>query len=216
MFSIRKLYVFLGNHNCKIVCIRCLSSYTSQNVLIVHKQKCIQQEKTGIRTSIESHLYWKNHFHKNPLYFRLHADFEADNEIDNSSIGNKTTNIYQQNPVCNSYYIVSESDIVLKSGFYELPVGYDKVDWFVDEIIKLENKMAFYLKNTNKEIIVSEKAEGHFRSNNICRFCEKEFFSDKVIENCHFTGKCRRPEHNKCNFIVTQKQSTYTICISYF
>ena len=34
----------------------------------------------------------KKHFHKNPLYFRIYADFEADNEKDNSSIGNKTSN----------------------------------------------------------------------------------------------------------------------------
>ena len=35
------------------------------------------------------------HFHKNPLYFRIIADFEADNEIDGSNIGNKTTNFYK-------------------------------------------------------------------------------------------------------------------------
>ena len=35
----------------------------------------------------------KKHFHKNPFYFRIYADFEADNEKDNSSAGNKTTNI---------------------------------------------------------------------------------------------------------------------------
>ena len=32
----------------------------------------------------------------NPLYFRIYADYEADNEIDVSSIGNRTTNIYKQ------------------------------------------------------------------------------------------------------------------------
>ena len=47
------------------------------------------------------HLYWQKHFHKNQLYFRIIADFEADNEIDGSSLGNKTTNIYKQNPVLN-------------------------------------------------------------------------------------------------------------------
>ena len=29
-------------------------------------------------------------------------------------MGNKTTNIYKQNPVCNGYYIVSELNDVLK------------------------------------------------------------------------------------------------------
>ena len=55
----------------------------------------------------------KKHFHENPLYFRIYADFEAPNEKDNSNIGNKTTNIY--NPVLNGYHIVSELEDILKS-----------------------------------------------------------------------------------------------------
>ena len=80
-----------------------------------------KNDKTTIRTSPESHLHWKNHFHKNPLYFRIYADFEADNEIDNFCVGNKTTNICKQNPILNGYYIVSELEIVLKSGYYKSP-----------------------------------------------------------------------------------------------
>ena len=72
---------------------------------------------TTIRTSPESHLHWKGHFHKNPIYFRTYADFEADNEKDISSVGNKTTNFYKQNPVLNGYEIVSQLEVVSKSGF---------------------------------------------------------------------------------------------------
>ena len=54
-----------------------------------------------MRTSSESHLYWKKLFHKNPLYFTIIADFEADIEVDGSSVDNKTTNIYKQNPMLN-------------------------------------------------------------------------------------------------------------------
>ena len=67
-------------------------------------------------------------------------------------MGNKTTNIYKQNPVCNGYYIVSGLNNVLKSGYYHSPLGYENVDWFVNEMIKLENKMNFYFKNTKKDI----------------------------------------------------------------
>ena len=38
----------------------------------------------------------KQFFHKNPFYFRIIADFEADNEVDGSSVGNETTNICKQ------------------------------------------------------------------------------------------------------------------------
>ena len=156
---IKKLNVFLGDHHKNFICRRCLNSYTSENLLRIHKPKCKNNDITTIRTSTESHLHWKNHFHKNSLYFRIYGDFEADNEKDNSIVGNKTTNIYKQNPVLNGYRIVSELDDVLQSGYYKSSLGYDNVDWFVDEVIKLENKMAFYFKNTKKDIIMKQKDE---------------------------------------------------------
>ena len=82
----------------------------------------------------------KKHFHKNPLYFRIYADFEADNARDNSSIGNKTTNAYKQNPVINDYHIVSELEDILKSEYHKSPLGYNNVDWFVNEVIKIRKE----------------------------------------------------------------------------
>ena len=98
---------------------------------------------------------------------------------------------------------------VLKSGCYKSPLGYDNVDWFVNEVITLENKMAFYFKNTNKDIIMTEEDKEDYRINNICRFCEKNFESDKVRDHCHLTGKYRGPAHSKCNINVTQDQSSF-------
>ena len=43
----------------------------------------------------------------------IYADFEADKEINKSSICNATTNIYKQNPVFNGYHIISELDDIL-------------------------------------------------------------------------------------------------------
>ena len=60
-------------------------------MLMLHKPKCESYEITTIRTSSESHLHWKDHFHKNPIYFRIIAHFEADNEIDTSGIGKKNS-----------------------------------------------------------------------------------------------------------------------------
>ena len=206
---IKKLHVFLGDDNKSFTCRRCLNSYTCQNALINHKEKCGDDNICTIRTSNESHIYWKKHFHKNPLYFRIIADFEADNEIDGSNIGNKTTNIYKQNPVLNGYHIISELNDILKSGYYESPLNYDNVEWFVKEVIKLENKMAFYFKETKKEIIMTKEDEEDYKNNNICRFCEKNIESDKVRDHCHLTGRYRGPSHNICNINVKQKDSNF-------
>ena len=79
----------------------------------------------------------------------------------------------------------------------------------MDEVIELDNKKPVYFKNTKKEIIMTEKDEEDYRSNNICRFCEKKIESDKVRDHCHLTGKYRGPAYNKCNFKVTQKQINF-------
>ena len=57
----------------------------------------------------------------------------------------------------NGYHIPSDLDDILNSGYYEPRLGYDNVDWFVDEVIKLETRMNFYFKNTKKDIIMTEQ-----------------------------------------------------------
>ena len=82
----------------------------------------------------------------------------------------------------------SELNDLLKSTYYKSPLGYNNVDWFVDEVLKLENKMNFYFKNTNKHINMTEKDEEDYRNINICRFCEKQILFDKIRDHCHLTG----------------------------
>ena len=61
-------------------------------------------------------------------------------------------------------------DDFLQSGFYKSPLGRNNVNWFANENIKLENKMALYFKNTNKDIVMTEEDEEDFKYNDICRF----------------------------------------------
>ena len=109
----------------------------------------------------------------------------------------------------NGYHIESELEDVLKNDYYKSPLGYNNVNWFINEVIKLENIMAFYFKNTKKDIIMTQEDEEDYRNNNICRFCEKRIESDKVRYHCRLTGKYRGPAHSKCNVNVTQEQSNF-------
>ena len=84
-------------------------------MLMLNTQKSGDDNITTIRISTESHIYWKYLYQKDPLYFRVYADFEAENEIDKSSIGSKTTNIYKQNPVHDGYHKISELEDDLNS-----------------------------------------------------------------------------------------------------
>ena len=63
MLSLKKLDVFLEDHNKKVLCWRCLNSYTSENMLRLHKQKCGEGKLTNPKFStIESHICWKKSF----------------------------------------------------------------------------------------------------------------------------------------------------------
>ena len=62
---------------------------------------------------------------------------------------------------------------VLKSGYYKSPLGYENIDWFVDEVIKSENKMAFFLKNTNKDIIMTEEEQDDYKKMMCSNFLRK-------------------------------------------
>ena len=170
---IKKLNVSLGDHNKKFICRRCLNSYTSENIILLQKPKCENNNLTTIRTSLESHLHWRKHFQKFPSYFRIETDFEADNEKDHSILGNKTTNIYLKNPVLKGYHVVSGVEDVLRSDYCTSPLRYDNVVWFVKENNKMKIKITFYFKDTKKDIIMTEEDEEDYRNNNICRFFEK-------------------------------------------
>ena len=69
--------------------------------------------------------------------------------------------------------------------------------------------MAFYFKNTKKDIIMTEDEEEDYRNFNICRFCEKEILSHKNRDRCHLTGRYRGPAHNACKINVKQKGSNF-------
>ena len=98
-------------------------------------------------------------------------------------------------------------DDILQSGYYESHLGYNNVNWFVNEAVKLEIKKAFYFKNTKKDIIMTQEDKEDFENEKICRFCEKNIESDKVRDHCHLTGKYSGPAHNICNINDSQLQS---------
>ena len=53
----KKLDVFLGDHNKKFICRQCLSSYTSENMLMKHKQKSGDHKLTIIKIFIGTNIF---------------------------------------------------------------------------------------------------------------------------------------------------------------
>ena len=72
---IRKLNLFLGHHRKSFLFRRCLNLYKSEEILTLHEPKRERYNIITIRISSESHFHCKNHFHKNPLSFKIIANF---------------------------------------------------------------------------------------------------------------------------------------------
>ena len=78
-------------------------------------------------------------------------------------MGSHKTNIYEQNPVCNGYYDVSDLPEVLASEC-KCNFGPGNIDWFVDEFI--------HFKDTNIEINMNEENGNNFSNAMECWLCE--------------------------------------------
>ena len=67
-------------------------------------------------------------------------------------MGNKTTEIYGQSPACIGYYLVSKLNDIRQSVSYKSARGDDNVGWFVDELLKTENKRFSNLKTIRRTL----------------------------------------------------------------
>ena len=54
--------------------------------------------------------------------------------------------MYKQNPILYGYGVEAKIEDVLTSGYYKSPLGSNNVDCFVEEVIKSEKKMAFFIQ----------------------------------------------------------------------
>ena len=76
-------------------------------------------------------------------FIRIHHNLEFMHilklimKFDKPCIVKKTTNSYNHNPVNKTYFIVSELIDVLQSWQHCSIPGYENIDWFVDEVMKL-------------------------------------------------------------------------------
>ena len=95
---------------------------------------------------------------------------------------------------------------ILQSSYYEPPLGYNNVDWFVNEVKKLEKRRLSILK-TLRKISLWHKKVRSLRIITYVGFVTKNIESDKVRYHCHLTGRYRSPAHNICNINVSQQQS---------
>ena len=199
---LKKLHVFIGKHDNIYVCRNCLSSYSVQSELTIHKKLCGNKNKSVYIPSKESHVKWNKYYQKMPIYSIIIADFEARNEPINNQDNDtsKTIDVCKQIPSCNGFYVINKiNNLAIKMDYYKSSFGENNVKWFLNKISNIEFQMGEFFKQNLKPKITTKSEKSFLKSNN-CWLCDNNFenINDKVRHYCKMTGRYLGAAHQTC------------------
>ena len=116
----------------KWVCRRCLTAFSSEQILFDHTSRFINQQPTNITFSSKDHSKFDDYHMKIPLPFRVYADFECINQPTSDSKSDSKV-FLKQIQIAVGIYLIS-----LFGNEYYSYFGVDCVTWFVNELLFLE------------------------------------------------------------------------------
>ena len=164
---------------------------------------CQKQQPTNITFSWKDHIKFEDYHMSVPVPIRVYADFECIIQPQNDPTNDrkaapidKSKMLFKQIPIAVGFYLISPFGNEYYSYF-----GVDCVEWFVNEMLTLENIASNYfetnleLKITPQEGVASQES---FQQSTICWFCENPLGEDTVRDHDHLTGKYQGPAHNSC------------------
>ena len=126
---ITKLHCLINNDShMKHVCRRCLTAFSSIDILYQHTERCIKQQPPKISSSWKNQVKFEDHYMKIPLPIEVYADFECFDQPQND-----TEDLFKQIPFAGGCYLLSPFGNYYYSSFDE-----GCVSWFVKEMLTLE------------------------------------------------------------------------------
>ena len=196
---ITKLHCLLNkDSHMKWVCRRCLTAFSSEDILNQHIDRCQKQQPTNITFSWKDHLKFEDYHMKVPVPIRVYADFECNNlKSDIPKV------LYKQIPIAVGFYLISPFGNNYSSYF-----GESCVTWFVNEMLTLEKIANIYFE-TNIPLEITPEEEESFQQSKVCWLCENPLGEDTVRDHDHLTGKYRGAAHNRCNLNCKKKASSF-------
>ena len=196
------------NKNKKWFCKSCLQCFSSENVLIKHKEDCLSingKQSVNLEKGI---IEFESYFKQLPVPFKIHADFECNLRDVEIYEGSYTKKYHEHVPCSYAYKVVCIDDRFSKSivVFRGKNAAYEFIKAILKEYKYCKNIMK---KHFNKNLIMSEEEEYLFQQSNSCWICKKLIIHDdeKVKDHCHISGKFRGVAHWRCNinFQLTKK-----------
>ena len=188
------------NKNKKWFCRSCLQCFSSESVLIKHKENCLSiNSKQSVKLEKRT-TEFENHFKQIPVPFKIYADFECNLGSVESYEGSYSKKYQHHVPYSFAYKLVWVDDKFTK------PIvvfrGEDAAYEFIKAIVKEYQYCKKVMnKHFNKNLIMTEEEEKQFQSSNTCWICKKltENDDEKVRDHCHITGEFRGAAHWSCN-----------------
>ena len=143
---ITKLHCLINkDSHMKWVCRRCLTTFSSEDILNQHIDRCQKQQPTNITFSWKDHLKFEDYHMKVPVPISVYADFECINQpTDDPKV------LFKQIPIAVGFYPISP----FGNEYYYF--GVDCVGWFVNEILTLEKNASEYFE-TNIPLEIEEE-----------------------------------------------------------
>ena len=212
---ITKLHCLINkDSHMKWVCRRCLTAFSSEDILNQHIDRCQKQQPTNITFSWKDHSKFEDYHMKVPVPIRVYADFECISQPAELRTKNHEAAVaiapkvlYKQIPIAVGFYLISP---FVKN--YSSYFGESCVKWFVNEMLTLEKIANFYFE-TNIPLEITPEEEESFQQSKVCWLCERELHGegesashDKVRDHDHLTGKYRGAAHNRCNLNCKKSQ----------
>ena len=194
--------------NKKWFCKSCLQCFSSENVLLKHKEDCLSINGQQSINLEKGTIEFKNYFKQLPVPFKIYADFECNLNNVECYEGTYTKKYHEHVPCSYAYKVVCIDDKYSKS--IVVYRGVNAAYEFIKSILKKHKYCKKIMKDQfNKNLIMTEKEEYLFQQSNNCWICKKliDNEDEKVRDHCHVTGKFRGVAHWDCNinFQLTKK-----------
>ena len=141
---ITKLHCLINKDSyMKHVCRRCLTAFSSEDILNQLIDRCQKQEPTKISFSYKDHLKFEDHHMKVPVPKRVDADIKCLNQPQNNP--NHPKVLFKQIPIAVGFHLISP----FGNQYYTISEGC--VKRFVNKMLTLEKNANKYFQ-TNLEI----------------------------------------------------------------
>ena len=159
------------NKNKKWFCRSCLQCFSSENVLIKHKEDCLSINGQQSINLEKGTIEFKNYFKQIPVPFKIYADFECNLKSVESYEGSYSKKYQDHIPCSFAYKLVCVDDKFSK------PIvvfrGKNAASKFIKAILKEYEYCKKVMKKLfNKNLIMTEEEEKQFQSSNMCWICE--------------------------------------------